>query len=149
MHLILTFIELHVCGDIVFKLHETTFNYYIQCNYIESPKWTLSTCTCLYSATSLCSRNVLQWASLHPQNIFSDEAFICCFFVQVTSRSISSTSQFWMDMTVFLLMRLRIVLLVKLSLFTCYRLGNYNSSDTLTINLTHRRSVRSFFFCGR
>lgn len=71
------------------------------------------------------------------------------FFVQVTSRSISSTSQFWMDMTVFLLMRLRIVLLVKLSLFTCYRLGNYNSSDTLTINLTHRRSVRSFFFCGR
>lgn len=149
MHLILTFIELHVCGDIVFKLRVTIFNYYIQCNYIESPKWTLSTCTCLYSATSLCSRHVLQWASLHPQNIFSDEAFICCFFVQVTSRSISSTSQFWMDMTVFLLMRLRIVPLVKLSSFICYRLGNYNSSDTLTINLAHKRSVRSFFFCGR
>lgn len=149
MHLILTFIELHVCGDIAFKLRVTTFNYYIQCNYIESPKWTLSTCTCLYSATSLCSRHVLQWASLHPQNIFSDEAFICCFFVQVTSRSISSTSQFWMDMTVFLLMRLRIVPLVKLSSFICYRLGNYNSSDTLTINLAHRRSVRSFCFCGR
>ena len=137
VHLTLTFIEL--CGEIFFEL--ITLHVY-QKSKVNS--LFMYICTCLYSVTSLCSHHVLQWASLDPQNTFSDGCCICYNFVQVTSRSISSTNRFWMGMIVFLLMRLRIALLVKLSchrLNACYWLViHVIIAGCIMSNLIHRHS---------
>lgn len=79
----MAFIELY--GEIVFKLHVTTFNYYIQCNYmISKVQNELSLHVHVCTVQPLCVHIMcFSEPPLIPENTFPDEAFICYFLFRL------------------------------------------------------------------